>query len=170
VPVESRAARHRIFRSAEPLLVFSLKNNNYRRGQLRRLGTRASRLGFCHPERSEGSTRSDSPVVSRFKQASALARLLASLREDSSASLLRNRAYAQSSREQGCDKLSILLNGITTSVSPMVLSQHPMNHARKRARGTNAKFGLGPRVRSVYQVAPVSSMVCRGSARVTCSE
>jgi hypothetical protein len=84
--------------------------------------------------------------------------------------LRRNRAYAQSSREQGCDKLSILLNGITTSVSPMVLSQHPMNHARKRARGTNAKFGLGPRVRSVYQVAPVSSMVCRGSARVTCSE
>jgi hypothetical protein len=32
----------------------------------------------------------------------------------------------------------------------MVLSQHPMDHARKRARGTNAKFGLGPRVRSVY--------------------
>jgi hypothetical protein len=87
VPVGSRAARHRIFRSAEPLLVFSLKNNNNRRGQLRRVGTRGSRLGFCHPERSEGSTRSDSPIVSRFKQASALARLLASLREDSSASL-----------------------------------------------------------------------------------
>ena len=85
-------------------------------------------------------------------------------------SLSRNRAYAQSSREQGCDKLSILLNGITTSVSPMVLSQHPMHHAQKRASGTNAKFGLGPRVRSVYQVAPVSSMVCRGSARIMCSE
>ena len=90
--------------------------------------------------------------------------------EDSHTRLLRNRAYAQSSREQGCDKLSILLNGITTSVSPMVLSQHPMDHAQERARGTNAKSGLGPRVRSVYQVAPVSSMVCRGSARIMCSE
>ena len=44
-----------------------------------------------------------------------------------------------------------------------------MDHAQERARGTNAKFGLGPQVHSVYQVAPVSSMVCRGSARVICS-
>src|SRR5216684_912574 len=44
-------------------------------------------------------------------------------------------------RAQGCDGIGTLLNGITTGVSPMTLSQHPMDHARKRARSTTAKGG-----------------------------
>src|SRR5215831_6112639 len=48
-------------------------------------------------------------------------------------------------RAQGCDGLDTLLNGLTAGVSPMPLSQHPTDHAQKRARSTNGLCGLGVR-------------------------
>jgi hypothetical protein len=50
---------------------------------------RSMRPPFCHPERSEGSTRSDSPASSLFKQAVAVTLhvLLASRRRPSAAAL-----------------------------------------------------------------------------------
>jgi hypothetical protein len=70
---------------------------------------------------------------------------------------------------QGCDGIGTLLNGITTGVSPMTLSQHPLDHAQEEARGTNAEGGRGPRKLSaslLYSNArSVSAMSCRGSPR-----
>src|SRR5216684_7612499 len=48
---------------------------------------------------------------------------------------------AQAAEHRGGDGIGTLLNGITTGVSPMTLSQHPMDHARERARSTTAKGG-----------------------------
>src|SRR5216683_5743793 len=76
-------------------------------------------------------------------------------------------------RGQGRDGIGTLLNGITTGVSPMTLSQHPMDHARERARSTTAKAvsvpGSLPPICFYTNSRSVSSMSCRGSPRVDCS-
>ena len=76
-------------------------------------------------------------------------------------------------RAQGCDGTGTLLNGITAGVSPMTLSHHPMDHAQERARSTNAGGDLSARPLPPsflnINALSVSSMSCRGSARVTCS-
>src|SRR5713101_10164157 len=76
-------------------------------------------------------------------------------------------------RAQGCDGIGTLLSGITTGVSPMTLSQHPMDHARERARSTTAKAvsvpGSLPPICFYTNSRSVSSMSCRVYPRVPCS-
>jgi hypothetical protein len=54
-------------------LVSGLKNGGSGCEHVRPAGAATQALRFCHPERSEGSTRSDSRAASLFKQAFDLA-------------------------------------------------------------------------------------------------
>jgi hypothetical protein len=79
----------------------------------------------------------------------------------------------ESLRAQKCDGIDTFLNGLTTGVSPMTLSQHSTDHVQERARSTTEATALAARQLSAALLDTISRSVsarsCRASAPVPCS-